>query len=126
MAQNYCVLTISAIGTFMATQIAAGEENDVKIRFYGDKGCLQWKQMEPNSLILKAFANICRNFSLTLRAKANDLVSAAEILDFPGVEDGILGMQFIDTFVCAGYNDVVKRVRFGKNSISIEVSPLLF
>jgi hypothetical protein len=35
------------------------------------------------------------------------------MLDFPGVEDGIRGMQFIDTVVDAGYNDEVKWVKFG-------------
>jgi predicted dehydrogenase len=138
-----------ATGTLMATQIAAGEENAVKIRVYGDKGGLEWEQMEPNSLVLKwldapmqvlrvgtsmhsdiathntrvpgghpegyleAFANIYRNFSLTLRAKANGEEPTAEMLDFPGVEDGIRGMQFIDTVVNAGYNDDVKWVKFG-------------
>jgi len=116
-----------ATGTLMATQIAAGEENAVKIRVYGDKGGLEWEQMEPNSLILKwkdapmqvlrvgtsmhsdiathntrvpgghpegyleAFANIYRNFSLTVRARANGEEPTVEMLDFPGVEDGIRG-----------------------------------
>src|SRR5210317_1312066 len=42
-----------AKGVLMATQIAAGEENAIKIRIYGDRGGLEWAQMEPNSLILK-------------------------------------------------------------------------
>ncbi|RLD71931.1 MAG: gfo/Idh/MocA family oxidoreductase [Bacteroidetes bacterium] len=139
-----------ATGTLMATQIAAGVENAVKIRVYGDKGGLEWEQMEPNSLILnwldapmqvlrvgtsmhsdiathntrvpgghpegylEAFANIYRNFSLTPRARANGEEPTAEMLDFPGVEDGIRGMQFIDTVVSAGYNDKVKWVKFGE------------
>jgi predicted dehydrogenase len=138
-----------ARGILMATQIAAGEENAIRIRVYGDKGGLEWAQMEPNSLILKwldapmqvlrvgtsmdskaaahntrtpgghpegyleAFANIYRNFSQTVRARANGQDPSAEMLDFPGVEDGIRGMQFIDTVVGAGYNDDVKWVKFG-------------
>ena len=35
-------------------------------------------------------------------------------LDFPGVEDGIRGMQFIDTVVKAGYDDTAKWVKFGE------------
>ena len=31
-----------------------------------------------------------------------------------GVEDGIRGMQFIDTMVSAGYDDKVKWVKFGE------------
>jgi predicted dehydrogenase len=138
-----------ARGVLMATQIAAGEENAIKIRVYGDKGGLEWAQEEPNSLHLKwldapkqilrvgatlpsdiaahntrtpgghpegyleAFANIYRNFSMTVRAKANGEEPSDAMLDFPGVEDGIRGMQFIDTVVGAGYDDKVKWVRFG-------------
>ncbi len=139
-----------AQGVLMASQIAAGEENALKIRAYGDRGGFEWVQHEPNSLVLKwtdqpmqimrvgtstdtsiaahntrtpgghpegyleAFANIYRNFSLTVRAKANGEEPTPEMLDFPGVEAGIRGMQFIDTVVSAGYNDKVKWVKFGE------------
>jgi predicted dehydrogenase len=136
-----------AKGVLIATQIAAGEENAIKIRVYGDKGGLEWAQHEPNTLIakwtskpteilrvgtsmgaaanantrtpgghpegyLEAFANIYRNFSFTLRAKLKGEEPKAEWLDYPGVEDGIRGMQFIDAVVEAGYNDDVKWVPF--------------
>ena len=42
-----------ATGVLMASQIAAGEENALKIRVYGEKGGLEWLQHEPNSLIVK-------------------------------------------------------------------------
>ena len=42
-----------AKGVLMATQIAAGEENAIRIRIYGDKGGLEWEQMEPNTLTVK-------------------------------------------------------------------------
>jgi predicted dehydrogenase len=42
-----------ASGVLMATQVAAGEENALKIRVYGEKGGLEWAQMEPNTLIVK-------------------------------------------------------------------------
>jgi predicted dehydrogenase len=137
-----------AKGVLVATQIAAGEENALKIRVYGDKGGLEWAQMEPNTLIakwtskpteiyrvgtafmgsaatantrtpgghpegyLEAFANIYRNFSLALRAKLNEKEPKQEWLDFPGVEDGIRGMHFIDAVVESGYNDQVKWIKF--------------
>ncbi len=137
-----------AKGVLMATQIAAGEENGVKIRVYGEKGGLEWFQHEPNTLIVKwqgkptqilrtgtslnskiaahntrtpgghpegyleAFANIYRNFALTLMAKMNGKEPSVEMLDFPGIDDGIRGMQFIDTVVKAGYDDNVKWVKF--------------
>ena len=139
-----------AKGVLVATQIAAGEENNIRLRVYGDKGGLEWHQHEPNSLFVKwsdrpteivrvgtgsmspiamhntrvpgghpegyleAFANIYRNFSLTVRAKMNGEIPKAEWLDFPTVEDGIRGMQFIDTVVEAGYNDQVKWVKFAE------------
>ncbi len=138
-----------AKGVLMATQIAAGEENALKIRIYGEKGGLEWAQHEPNTLLakwtnrpteiyrtgtgfmgsaavantrtpgghpegyLEAFANIYRNFSLTLRAKMNGEQPKPEWLDFPGVEDGIRGMKFIDAVVEAGYNDEIKWIPFG-------------
>ena len=139
-----------AKGVLVATQIAAGEENNIRLRVYGDKGGLEWHQHEPNTLFVKwsdrpteivrvgsgymsaiaqhntrtpgghpegyleAFANIYRNFSLTVRAKMNGETPKAEWLDFPTVEDGIRGMQFIDTVVEAGYNDQQKWVKFAE------------
>ena len=137
-----------ARGVLMASQIAAGEENSLKIRVYGEKGGLEWHQHEPNTLLVKwsdrpteivrvgngymgdiakhntrtpgghpegyleAFANIYRNFSLTLRAKLNGQTPKEEWLDFPTVEDGIRGMKFIDAVVKAGYDDTTKWVKF--------------
>ncbi|WP_334038998.1 Gfo/Idh/MocA family protein [Alteromonas macleodii] len=40
-----------ASGVLIASQVCAGEENALKIRVYGDKGGLEWRQMEPNSVI---------------------------------------------------------------------------
>lgn len=42
-----------ANGVLIASQIAAGEENALKIKVYGEKGGLEWHQMEPNTLLLK-------------------------------------------------------------------------
>jgi predicted dehydrogenase len=42
-----------ATGVLMASQIAAGEENGVKIRVYGEKGGIEWKQVENNTLLVK-------------------------------------------------------------------------
>ncbi|MBB5268575.1 Gfo/Idh/MocA family protein [Algibacter amylolyticus] len=40
-----------AKGTMSFSQIALGEENDLAIRVYGDKGSLEWHQENPNQLI---------------------------------------------------------------------------
>ena len=42
-----------ATGVLMASQVATGEENALKIRIYGEKGGLEWAQQEPNTLLLK-------------------------------------------------------------------------
>ena len=47
------VFNNGATGVLMATQVAAGEENNVKIRVYGEKGGLEWKQEDNNSLLVK-------------------------------------------------------------------------
>ncbi len=127
-----------AAGVLMASQVAAGEENNLRIRIYGEKGGLEWRQQEPNSLIMKwldqpmqilragvgykeplssfathnfrtpgghpegyleAFGNIYHNFAQTLSARIDGKKASSESLDFPGVEDGIRGMAFIDNVV---------------------------
>jgi predicted dehydrogenase len=130
-----------ASGVLMASQIAAGEENCIKIRVYGEKGGLEWKQEDPNTLLvrwldkpaeiyragtgyvtsyashnsrtpaghpegyLEAFANLYRNFSLTVRARMNGEKPKDEWLDFPGVDEGIRGMAFIENVVASGKSD---------------------
>ena len=54
---------------------------------------------------LEAFANIYRNFALTLSAKIDGREPTAEMLDFPGVEDGIRGMAFIDNVVASAQSN---------------------
>lgn len=42
-----------AKGILHASQISAGEENALQIQVYGEKGGLEWHQMEPNTLKVK-------------------------------------------------------------------------
>ena len=130
-----------ATGVLMATQIAAGEENNIKIRVYGEKGGLEWQQEDANTLkvkwldkpteiyrtgggynssfaahntripaghpegYLEAFGNLYRNFSLTVRAKINGEQPKKEWLDFPGVEEGIRGMAFVENVVASSQSN---------------------
>ena len=48
---------------------------------------------------IEAFANIYRNFALTIRCKIEGVKPKPEYLDFPTVSDGVRGMAFIDTLV---------------------------
>ena len=42
-----------AAGVLVASQVAAGEENALRIRIYGELGGLEWAQQEPNTLLAK-------------------------------------------------------------------------
>jgi len=42
-----------ARGVLKASQIAAGDENGLRLRVHGEKGGLEWSQMEPNTLTLR-------------------------------------------------------------------------
>lgn len=42
-----------ASGVLMATQIAAGAENNIKIRVFGEKGGLEWQQEDANTLLVR-------------------------------------------------------------------------
>jgi len=134
----------NATGALTASQVAAGEENALKIRVYGENGGLEWSQQEPNTLTLKwsdkpaqilragsnygdresvyathnartpgghpegyleAFGNLYRNFALSLSAKINNEIPKPEWLDFPGVEDGIRGMAFIENVVASNQSN---------------------
>ena len=130
-----------ARGVLYASQISIGEENSLRIRIYGEKGALEWMQMEPNTLIAKwmdrptqllrtssgylceraalntrlpaghpegfieAFANLYRNYCLSLKAILDGKEPKPEHLDFPKVSDGVRGMAFIETVVESGKSD---------------------
>lgn len=40
-------------GVLIASQVAAGEENNLSIKVYGEHGGIEWNQQEPNTLLLK-------------------------------------------------------------------------
>jgi len=42
-----------AKGVLHCSQISVGEENNLNIRVYGEKGGLEWHQNEPNTLLVK-------------------------------------------------------------------------
>jgi hypothetical protein len=48
---------------------------------------------------LEAFANIYRNFAFVLQARLEGKDPNPHYLDFPGAEEGLRGMQFIDKAV---------------------------
>jgi len=42
-----------AAGTLACSQVAAGEMNNLHLRIYGETGALEWRQQDPNRLIVK-------------------------------------------------------------------------
>ncbi len=134
-------LSNGASAVLTATQIAAGEENNVRIRVYGEKGGLEWQQVDANTLqvkwldkpveiwragtgyvgsyarhntrtpaghpegYLEAFANLYRNFALSLQAELSGQTASPEALDYPGLEEGVRGMAFIENVIASGQSD---------------------
>ncbi len=134
-------LANGASGVLTASQIAAGEENNVRIRVYGEKGGLEWQQADANTLLVKwldrpteirragtgyvgpyarhntrtpaghpegyleAFANLYRNFALSLQADMAGQTASPEALDYPSLEDGVRGMAFIENVIASGRSD---------------------
>ena len=121
-----------ARGTLKASQIAAGEENGLKLRIHGETGGLEWAQMEPNTLTLRwldrpaeilrtggpglcpetmartrtpaghpegyieAFANLYSALARTLRGEPSW---------FPGLEDGLRTMAFVEAMIANSSGD---------------------
>jgi predicted dehydrogenase len=130
-----------ASGFLFATQVAAGEENNIKVRIYGEKGGIEWQQDIANTLVIKwfekpseiyrtgtpyigsfgkhntrvpaghpegyleAFANIYRNFALCVKAKMNGTEAKPEWSDYPGIDEGVRGMMFIEKVIESGKSD---------------------
>jgi len=126
-----------AKGILHASQISNGEENNLNIRVYGEKGGLAWRQMEPNTLTviyqdkpstiyrtgwaglereavahtripaghpegyLEAFANIYRNVAFCIQARLKGEEVDPLYTDFPSIEDGLRGMNFVEKVVAS-------------------------
>ncbi|MFO7575900.1 MAG: Gfo/Idh/MocA family oxidoreductase [Bacteroidales bacterium] len=121
-------------GSLLASQIATGEENNLRIRVYGEKGSLSWEQMNPNDLLVRhtgkpyqvyrtatefgpegernqkytrlppghpegfieGFANIYQSFAAAIRAVTENIPPET---DYPGIEEGVRGMRFLEAVV---------------------------
>ena len=121
-------------GTIRSTQIATGLENNLNISVYGSKGSLTWEQENPNYLyyytndkplqvlkpghpynskisldgtklpaghpegIFDAMGNIYRGVARAIRGEKN------EKGEFPTIEEGVRGMDFIEKAVKSNEN----------------------
>lgn len=130
-----------ASGVLMATQIAAGEENNIRVRVYGEEGGLEWQQADANTLLIKwldrpaeirrtgagyngsfarhntrtppghpegyleAFANLYRNVGECILADLEGKTPSPESLDYPGINEGVRGMAFIEQVIASGRSE---------------------
>ena len=119
----------NAKGTIRSSQIATGEENNLRINVYGEKGALKWEQENPNYLyhlkddaplqvlksghgynndisldgtklppghpegIFDSMGNIYKGVARAIRQET------FETVEFPSIEDGVRGMDFIEKTV---------------------------
>lgn len=123
-----------ARGMLWASQVAPGNENGLKLRVYGSKGGLEWRQEHPNQLVFSLLGKPVQTLSrgmgyvdgaasrvtripsghpegyleafATLYSEAAAAIQAARTgkkLDkavmFPGVDDGVAGVAFIEAAV---------------------------
>ncbi len=116
-------------GVLRASQIATAEENNFSVAVYGKKAALKWEQENPNYLylleegqpkrelkpghgynselsldgtklppghpegIFDAMGNIYKGVAKAVRGEAHDPA------EFPGIEDGLRGMKFIEVAI---------------------------
>jgi predicted dehydrogenase len=119
-----------ARGVLLASQMAIGHENDLRLRVFGERGSLSWQQEDPNVLIHAALdqaprrltrgsANLseaarraCRlppghpegfieAFANLYAELAADLHAGTRSGDYPRVEAGARGVRFIDRAVAS-------------------------
>jgi len=124
-----------AKGILWASQVAPGNENNLKLRVYGTRGGLEWRQENPNELwfsplgkprqlltragagaspaaakvsrvpgghpegYLEAFATIYAEAAEAIRALRRKGAKPPKGMLLPTVEDGLIGMRFIDACV---------------------------
>ena len=124
-----------ARGVIVASQVAAGLENDVRLQISGTLGTITWRQEDPNHLVhspvdgprriltrgspwlsesalragripsghpeafIEAFANVYLGVAADIRARAAGRIASALEADYPRVEDGALGVRFIEKVV---------------------------
>lgn len=118
-------------GVIRSSQVATGEENGLAIAIYGEKGALRWEQEKPNFLYKMSDTEPVQvykpghayNSELSLGASkmppghpegifdsmANIYLGAAKAIrgeeyndgEFPTMEDGVRGMNFIEGTVAS-------------------------
>ena len=121
-------LSGGAKGVLLASQMAIGHENDLRLRVFGERGSLAWHQEDPNVLIHSpldepprrltrgsadlsdAAKRACRlppghpegfieAFANLYTELSADLHAGTRTGDYPRVEDGARGVRFVERAV---------------------------
>jgi predicted dehydrogenase len=89
-------------GMLWASQVAVGNENNLKLRVYGEKAGLEWRQEDPNYLWFTPYGETPRRIS---RAGAGASAAAAHAARFPaGLPEG-----YIEAFAQL-YTDLAEQI----------------
>lgn len=123
-------LTGGARGVLLASQMAVGHENDLRLRVFGERGSLDWRQEDPNVLVhspldepprrltrgsatlSEAARRACRlppghpegfieAFANLYTELAADVHAGTRSGDYPRVEDGARGVRFVERAVAS-------------------------
>ncbi len=126
-----------ARGALWASQVAPGNENNLRLRVYGSRGGLEWRQEQPNQLqwspfgeptqtisratgaagadaarvtrlpaghpegYLEAFATLYGEIAHAIRSTRPGGPKADRAVQFPGLDDGVRGVEFIEAAVAS-------------------------
>ena len=126
-----------ARGALWASQVAPGNENNLRLRVFGSRGGLEWQQEHPNHLrwspfgeptqtiaratpaadpaaarvtrlpaghpegYLEAFATLYGEIAQAVRAARPGGAAVDAASHFPGLDDGIEGVEFIEAVVAS-------------------------
>ena len=130
-----------ARGFIVASQVAAGLENDLRLQVSGTLGTITWRQEEPNQLVhspvdgprriltrgspwlspaalragripaghpeafIEAFANVYLGVAADIRARQAGTAADPLHADYPRVEDGARGVQFIERVLASAASE---------------------
>jgi predicted dehydrogenase len=126
-----------ARGALWASQVAPGNENNLRLRVYGSRGGIEWHQEQPNQLrwsplgqptqtisratgaanadaarvtrlpaghpegYLEAFATLYGEIAQVIRAARPGAAQLDPPVQFPGIVDGVRGVEFIEAAVAS-------------------------
>ena len=133
--------TNGARGMLWCSQVAPGNENALRVRVYGSKAGLDFRQEQPNHLVftplgqsprlitraghgsgdaarhatrtpsghpegyIEGFAQLYRDVAEQIHARWQGRAPDPQACSVPGVEDGALGMKFIEAVVASSRAD---------------------